>query len=32
MKQFWGENWFPILFTLMIGGSMLLIGFVNGWA
>jgi hypothetical protein len=28
----WERNWFPVVMVSMIGGGMLLIGFVNGWS
>jgi len=28
----WQRNWFPLIMLVMMGGSMLAIGLVNGWS
>lgn len=31
-KGWWDRNWFGVALLTMIGGSLLVIGFVNGWS
>jgi hypothetical protein len=31
-QTWWQRNWFPMIMLLMMGGSMLVIGLVNGWS
>lgn len=31
-QTWWQRNWFPLIMLAMMGGSMLVIGLVNGWS